>query len=89
MSEAFIIELLLATVRTITLVVGPLIAAVVLVAIISNILQTVTQIKDPALAFVPKIASSAVVFIIGAPWLLQLLKAFARNILGMLARGPM
>lgn len=89
MSEAFIIELLLSAIRTITLLVGPLILTVVIVAILSNVLQTVTQVKDPALAFVPKIASAAVVFILASPWFLQLLKAFARGIFAMLERGPM
>ena len=89
MSEVFIIELLVAMVRTISLLVGPLIAAVILVAILSNVLQTVTQIKDPALAFVPKIGAALVVLVVGAPWFLQLLRAFARNVLSLLSRGPM
>jgi flagellar biosynthetic protein FliQ len=89
MTDIFIIELLHASLRTIALLVGPLLITVMLVAVLTNVLQTVTQIKDASLAFVPKVVASALVFLLAAPWFLQTLKAFGRGMLQLIGRGPM
>jgi flagellar biosynthetic protein FliQ len=89
MSEAVIVELLLMWVRTVALLAGPFMVTVVVVAVLSNVLQTVTQIKDPALAFVPKVIAAIVVLVLAAPWLLQVLESFTRGILELLAEGTM
>ena len=48
----------------------PLLVAAV-VSIIMSMLQTVTQIQDPAITTVPKIAAVLVAVLICLPWLLQ------------------
>jgi len=89
MTDTFIIEILLMCVRTIVLLVGPLLITVVVVAVLSNVLQTVTQIKDPSLAFVPKILAAGTVLVLAAPWFLQTLESLGRSMLSLIARGPM
>lgn len=89
MTDTFIIELLLVAVRTIALLVGPLLVTVMVVAVLTNVLQTVTQIKDASLAFVPKVVAATVVLIVAAPWFLQTLESFGRGMLSLIARGPM
>ena len=89
MTDVFITELLMISIRTIALLVGPLLLTIIVVAILSNVLQTVTQIKDPSLAFVPKVVAATLVIVLAAPWFLQLLESYGRGMLSLISRGPM
>ena len=55
---------------TMLLAAAPLIVAAV-VAVITSMLQTVTQIQDPAITTVPKIAAVLVTVLVCLPWLMQ------------------
>jgi flagellar biosynthetic protein FliQ len=87
MTEPLITELLLMLLQTVALVASPVILAVVIVGVIVNILQTVTQIRDPALAFVPKLVAAAVVLSLAAPWYIQIARQFFENIMELFGRG--
>lgn len=89
MTDIFIIELLQISLRTIALLAGPLLLTVMVVAILANVAQTVTQIKDASLAFVPKVVAAAIVFLLAMPWFLQTLESFGRGMLQLIGRGPM
>jgi flagellar biosynthetic protein FliQ len=89
MTDVFITELLMISIRTIALLVGPLLLTIIVVAILSNVLQTVTQIKDPSLAFVPKVVAATLVIVLAAPWFLQLIESYGRGMLSLISRGPM
>lgn len=89
MTDIFIIELLQISLRTIALLVGPLLLTVMVVAVLANVLQTVSQIKDASLAFVPKVVAAAIVLVLAAPWFLQTLEAYGRGMLQLIGRGPM
>jgi len=83
-SEAFIIELAQLTIRTVVLVAAPVIVAIVVVGLLSNVLQTVTQIRDPALAFVPKAFTAGVVLVVSVPWILQVLLRFTETVFALM-----
>ena len=85
MSEELIIELAQVTIRTVGLVTAPMIIAIVVVGILSNVVQTVTQIRDPALAFVPKAFATGVILVISVPWMLQVLQGYTENIFTLIA----
>ncbi len=85
MSEEFIIELAQLTVKTIGLMAMPIIIAIVVVGLLSNILQTVTQIRDPALGFVPKVVAAGVVLVLATPWLLQVIQRYTESIFALAA----
>jgi len=89
MTDILIIELLQVCLRTIALLVGPLLLTVMVVAILANVVQTVTQIKDASLAFVPKVVAASIILLLAAPWFLQILESFGRGMLQMIGRGPM
>ena len=50
---------------------APMLIAALVVGLIVSVLQAVTQIQEQTLAFVPKFAAVAVVFLIALPWLIQ------------------
>jgi flagellar biosynthetic protein FliQ len=86
-SEELVIELLALTLQTTGLLVAPVLTSVVVVGIVVNILQTITQIRDPALAFIPKLVVAGLVLVITAAWSLQIMSSFCRNMMQLAGRG--
>lgn len=51
----------------------PALAAALVIGIVVSLLQTVTQIHEQTLSFVPKIAGVMLALIVFMPWMLQML----------------
>ena len=87
MSEELIIEVLQLFIRTSALLCAPLIITAIVVGVLINVIQTVTQIKDQTLAFVPKVAAMSIVFVITMPWCIQIMQGFCDTIFAPLERA--
>lgn len=72
---------------TIGMMSAPAIIVIVVVGIVSNVIQTVTQVRDQALAFVPKVIGVGIVLVIAVPWYLQLMESYTMTIFAMIANG--
>jgi flagellar biosynthetic protein FliQ len=70
---AMVAELL----RTGLLLSLPLLGSVLLVGLAVSVLQVVTQLQDPSIAFLPKLAAFVVALALLAPWMLGRLVAYA------------
>jgi flagellar biosynthetic protein FliQ len=55
---------------------APLLVAILVVGLAISVLQVVTQVQDPSIAFVPKLGVFAVVLALLAPWMLSRLVTF-------------
>lgn len=88
MSEELIIELMHTTLGVIALVVGPPVLVILVVGVVSNVLQIVTQVRDQSLAFVPKIVATGILFSIIMPWHMQLLTDFTITLFEMMEDLP-
>jgi len=64
---------------TLLLAAAPLLVAVA-VAVVMSMLQTVTQIQDPAITTVPKIVAVLVTLLICFPWLLQTMVEYMASV---------
>jgi flagellar biosynthesis protein FliQ len=71
MSEAMVITLAKHTLETVLLVSAPMLGAGLVVGIIISIIQIVTSIHDTALAFVPRIVVTFLVFLVVFPWMIR------------------
>ncbi len=80
MTEEFAIEVILLTLRTAGMLCAPPIVTILAVGLITNVFQTVTQMKDPALSFVPKVVAVGLLFMFILPWYLQLVQGFTNTI---------
>ncbi len=80
MTESFLIEIKQLTIQTVTLLAAPIIGTVLVVGVVTQILQTVTQIKDQSLSFVPKVFIAGVVFTLSIPWYIQLVRKYTETI---------
>lgn len=82
MSHQLIIDLTRDAIITALLVAGPLLVLAIGVGLIVAIIQSVTQIQEQTLVFVPKLIMVGGVFIVALPWLMKILIQFTTRIIG-------
>jgi flagellar biosynthetic protein FliQ len=61
---------------------APLIGITTLVGLLVSILQTVTQIQESSLTFVPKLIAAAAVLLVLGGWMLSVLGEYATRLIG-------
>jgi len=61
---------------------APLIGVTTLVGLLVSILQTVTQIQESSLTFVPKLIAAAMVLLVLGGWMLSVLGEYAIRLIG-------
>ena len=89
MTEEFIIELVKTTLYTTALLSAPPLLTMVVVGLGSQIVQTVTQLKDQSLSFIPKVVITSVIMLMMLPWYIQVLQQYFATIFNHLSKGPM
>jgi flagellar biosynthesis protein FliQ len=57
-------------------VAGPVLLVALIIGIGVSIIQTVTQVQEPSIAFLLKLAAVAVVLIVTGPWMMHELRSF-------------
>jgi len=81
MSEEMILRLAKQTLETVLLVSAPMLAAGLIVGVIISIVQIITSIHDTALAFVPRIVVTFIVFLIVFPWMMTTMVSYTHTLL--------
>jgi flagellar biosynthesis protein FliQ len=89
MSEGFIIELMQLTMQSIAFLSAPVIITVLVVGILSQVAQTVTQMKDMSLTFVPKVCAAGIVMTLAVPWYIQVSQKYVEIIFSYIGRASM
>jgi flagellar biosynthesis protein FliQ len=82
MPEELILRLAKQTLETVLLVSAPMLGAGLVVGVIISIVQIITSIHDQALAFVPRIVVTFVVFLIVFPWMMGTMVSYTHALLG-------
>ena len=77
LSELFKLALMLCT---------PLLAVILVVGLVVSVLQVVTQVQDPSIAFVPKLVAFVIALILLAPWMMSRLTSYASSLLARLGQ---
>jgi len=72
-------------VGAVLLVGGPVLGVSLLVGLLVSIFQSMTQIQEQTLTFIPKVIAVAVVMLVLGPWMLSVLTAYTSNLLTQLA----
>jgi len=62
----------------------PMLAGALFVGVAISLFQAVTQIQEQTLTFVPKIIAVFVIMIVAAPWLMEEMLSFTREIFAMI-----
>jgi flagellar biosynthesis protein FliQ len=61
---------------------GPLLAAALLVGLLINVGQTLTQLHEPVVGLIPRLVAVALVLLLTLPWLLARWVSFAIDLIG-------
>lgn len=62
-------------------VAGPFLIVVLAVGIVIGLLQSVTQLQEPTLTFVPKLIGAAIVIAVGGNWMLATLVSYGHELI--------
>lgn len=69
---------------------GPPLVAMLVVGLAVSVLQALTQVQEPTLAFLPKLVAMALVLLLSGPAAVGAMRAYADALLGrMVASGGM
>lgn len=85
MSEELILKLCQDTLRTTAMLASPMLIGALAIGLIVSILQAITQINEATLTFIPKMIAVAVIFVIAAPWMMDIMHQFTVQLFDGLA----
>ena len=80
MSHQLVIDLCREAILTALTISAPLLLIALGVGLLVSVIQSVTQIQEQTLTFVPKLVLVGVAFIVGLPWLLQVLVKYTTTL---------
>lgn len=80
MTSDMVIALLSESLKLALMIAAPMLIFGLLVGLIVSIFQSVTQIQEMTLSFIPKIVAVVAAVIVFAPWMLQKLVSFTVNL---------
>lgn len=71
MTDAQVLEILGGAIDIATKLAAPLLIVSLVVGIVVSVLQTVTQIQEMSLTFVPKLIGIAAILLVGGSWMMR------------------
>ncbi|MDQ8158904.1 MAG: flagellar biosynthesis protein FliQ [Gemmatimonadota bacterium] len=81
MSHQLVIDLTREALVTALMIAAPMLLIALGVGLVIAIIQSVTQIQEQTLVFVPKLVLVGGAFIVGMPWLLQILIRYTTQLM--------
>lgn len=81
MSYALVTDLARDAIMVAMLLAAPLLTVALLVGLLISIIQTMTQVQEQTLSFVPKLIAVGATMLVALPWMLQLLVEYTANLL--------
>ena len=82
MTEEMVMSIGAEAIKTVIMLAGPMLLAAMVIGVMVSVLQAITQINEATLTFIPKMVAITLVLVIMAPWMLEVIQAYATNILG-------
>lgn len=83
MNEAAILDIATKALWATALVSAPILVTAMVVGLVVGVLQSVTQLQEATLSFVPKFIAVAAVIVLSGAWMLQTLVDFTRELFRM------
>lgn len=71
MTDADVLEVVSGAFLVAAKIAGPILAVALIVGVVVSLLQTVTQIQEMTLTFVPKLIGAGLVILFAGNWMLQ------------------
>jgi flagellar biosynthetic protein FliQ len=80
MDEQLILEMRQNTLKITAMIASPMLIGALVVGLVISVLQAVTQINEATLTFIPKMVIVGLVFVIAAPWMMDLIGSFTTEL---------
>ena len=80
MSDAQVLEIMAGALAVAAQVSGPVLAVALVVGVVVSLLQTVTQIQEMTLTFVPKLMGAGLVMMVAGKWMLRELISWIQSL---------
>ena len=80
MNEELILKLGQDSLKVTAMIASPLLLSALIVGLIISVLQAITQINEATLTFIPKMAIVAIVFLVAAPWMIDVMETYTINL---------
>jgi flagellar biosynthetic protein FliQ len=80
MSDADVVHIMAGAMMMVLELAGPILAVCLVVGLLVSIIQTITQIQEMTLTFVPKLIGVAVVLLVGGPWMIHQITVWVQNL---------
>lgn len=82
MTDEMVMNIGAEAIKTTVFLAGPMLAAAMTIGIVVSVLQAITQINESTLTFIPKMVAVVVVLAVMAPWMIEVMKHYAVEVLG-------
>lgn len=82
MNDAAVLDIVGGALLVATKLAGPILVVSLVVGVAIALFQTVTQIQEMTLTFVPKLVGTAVVIMLAGNWMIQQLVGWVRELWG-------
>ncbi len=86
MSDTTVIEIVLQALILVAKVAGPILATSLVIGLLISLIQSVTQVQEMTLVFVPKMIGVALVLVFGGHWMLNQIVGFTDQLFAMVPR---
>lgn len=80
MNDTQVLELVSGAMLVVSKLAGPLLISALVIGVAVSLLQTVTQIQEMTLSFVPKLVGMAAILLVGGNWMLTELTTWTRGL---------
>ena len=80
MDEALFLTVFQKAILLIMIIAAPILLSAIVVGLTISIIQSVTQIQEQTLTFVPKIFAALLVLIVSAPWMIDIFTETTREL---------
>ncbi len=80
MNDVQVMEIVFDALDVMSRIAGPLLAASLAIGVVVSIVQTVTQIQEQTLTFVPKLAATAAILVFAGGWMIETLVSWVTSL---------
>jgi len=80
MDNGFVVEITNQAIKVTMMLAAPMLLGALVVGIMVSLFQAVTQINEQTLAFIPKILVIVTAMVILAPWMMDTITTFTRDL---------
>ena len=80
MDEALVLTVFQKAILLIMIIAAPILLSAIVVGLAISIIQSVTQIQEQTLTFVPKIFAALLVLIVAAPWMIDIFTSTTKEL---------